>query len=195
MQSQESAARWPVLYALHRAHMLMYPCHTHVLLCFQYPSLWICMLGGVVAAQAYYTYKKPQLSTAAPYRYWLWLRYAAHMSACAVFLVVCYAVVPQPSLHSISPAGWWAVSWLPPLALMAVYISLHRQRGSTAAAGPAAIKHTADKATAAEGAAFEATQAAAEAGEAQSQKVPAAGVSTVHVATDAGDSNSSHKFL
>jgi hypothetical protein len=91
----------------------------------QFPTVWICLLGGMLAAQAYYVYKKPQVSAAAPFRLWLWLVYAAFMACAAVILIVCYAIVPVPSTTSISPLGWWAVTWFPAVAFIAIYANLH----------------------------------------------------------------------
>ncbi|WIA13835.1 hypothetical protein OEZ85_007379 [Tetradesmus obliquus] len=112
----------------------------------QFPTVWICLLGGMLAAQAYYVYKKPQVSAMALFRLWLWMVYAAFMASAAVILIVCYAIVPVPSSVSISPVGWWAVTWFPPVAFIAIYAHLHwqdalaamRARKPEAAAGPLA---------------------------------------------------------
>jgi hypothetical protein len=79
----------------------------------------------MLAAQTYYVYKKPQVSAAAPFRLWLWLVYAAFMACAAVILIVSYAIVPVPSTTSISALGWWAVTWFPAVAFIAMYANLH----------------------------------------------------------------------
>jgi hypothetical protein len=94
------------------------------------------MLGGMLAVQAYYVYKKPQVSAAAPFRLWLWMAYAAFMAAASVILIVCYAIVPVPSSVSISPLGWWAVTWFPAVAFIAIYANMHWQDALTAMRAP-----------------------------------------------------------
>jgi uncharacterized membrane protein YgcG len=79
----------------------------------------------MLAAQAYYVYKKPQVSAAASFRLWLWMVYAAFMACSAVILIVCYAIVPVPSTSSISQLGWWAITWFPAVAFISIYANIH----------------------------------------------------------------------
>jgi len=72
-----------------------------------FPAFWMCLVGAMLAGQAYYLYKKPQLSMPSAARYRLWFGYSCYMTLMGAILLVCYVLLPTPSSTALSPIGWW----------------------------------------------------------------------------------------
>lgn len=88
-------------------------------------AVWLGGFGVVLAIQAKLVLERPQLVTKRPARYWTWMIYCTVMLAAAICCIVAYPMVPQT--QGLGSIGWWAATWLPPLAILLVYVRSHHE--------------------------------------------------------------------